>query len=98
CYFAETPQEKFMGNEIICRELAKSIKRLKAQIAAIRKTHPPGIPLELQDLLDELAEAENVFQRECAPTTPPLARLSDIKFELRAIDPPASGGTFGDPN
>ena len=75
-----------MGNEIICRELAKSIKRLKAQIAAIRKTHPPGIPLELQDLLDELAEAENVFQRECAPTTPPLARLSDIKFELRAID------------
>jgi hypothetical protein len=87
-----------MGNEIICRELAKSIKRLKAQIAAIRKTHPPGIPLELQDLLDELAQAENVFQRECAPAQPPLARLSDIKFQLRAIDPPASGGTFGDPN
>jgi hypothetical protein len=55
-----------MGNVTICQVLAKSIKRLKDQIAAIRKTHPHGTPPGLQDLLDELAEAEAVFQRECA--------------------------------
>jgi hypothetical protein len=87
-----------MQNDIVCGELARSIKKLKAQIAAIRKTHPHGVPPELQDLLDQLADAESVFQRECTPAAPPLARFADIKFDLRSIDPPASGSTFSDPN
>src|SRR3954447_20158737 len=87
-----------MENDIKCRELAQTIKGLKNQIAVIRRTHPHGIPPELQDLLDQLGEAESVFQRECTPPAPPLARFADIKFDLRAIDPPASVSTFGDPN
>lgn len=72
-----------MPNNNICAQLAQAIHQLTAQITAFRKAHPhEGTPPELQDLIDELADAENGFQTKCGPPRPLSFLPSNLDFGI----------------
>src|SRR5207249_6337092 len=90
CCNSYVSKENPMPSGNTCAQLAQAIHQLTAQIAAFRKAHPHGGTLpELQDVIDELADAENAFQTKCGP--PPQLSFLPKNLDFGIVLPGTTG-------
>ena len=81
-----------------CLQLKRSIRIVKARIAALRRTHPEDIPPELQDLFDKLAAGEDALQTICGPL-PQLSFVVHGRLDFGFVMPGTTGpNLFVDPS